>query len=494
MRHGPWRGRMAAAAPAAVAAVLVPSVASAHAITGRVDSPLPFVAYVAGAAVAVGASFLIVAVSDPGPPREPTNPRIRILPRWLRLGLRGLGLFAWLWIVAQALAGGSSDADVSSLFLWVYGWVGLAIVSAVVGPAWTWIDPFTTLYDIGAWVVRRLGIQGWAAQAWPDRLGYWPAVAGFAFVIWLELVARILSGGLLGLVLLGYTIVTLAGMAQYGRDEWRERGETFSVWFALLGRLAPLALDGEPEQGRVRQRPYGSGLITGRWPLALVVMVALGTGSILYDGLSQTSTFVDAFGFPPIPTGTLLLGVFMGVLVALVVLVARRVGMAATGAGLLPVALGYLVAHYLSTLLIDGQRIAIALSDPFNRGWDLLGTAFWERRTDWLPTGIVWSIQVTAVVTGHIVGAWAGHAASATETRRTGRAATRASQLPLAVLMVALTGLTLWSLGQNLVFETETPATASTRSAAWHTPTPWDPPAPSTSRRPGGPVSSSMPG
>ena len=67
----------------ALGAVAVGAAASAHAITGRVDSPLPFVAYVAGAAVAVGASFLIVAISDPGPPREPANPRIRLVPRWL---------------------------------------------------------------------------------------------------------------------------------------------------------------------------------------------------------------------------------------------------------------------------------------------------------------------------------------------------------------------------------------------------------------------------
>jgi hypothetical protein len=158
------------------------------------------------------------------------------------------------------------------------------------------------------------------------------------------------------------------------------------------------------------------------------------------------------------------------------------------------VALGYLVAHYLGTLLIDGQRIAVALSDPINRGWDLLGTAFWEPRTDWLPTGIVWSIQVTAVITGHIVGAWVGHAAAATETRQAGRPTTRASQLPLALLMVALTGLTLWSLGQNLVFESETPITASAASTSWHTPTEWDLPTPTGSTLPGVPASSSIPG
>ena len=43
-------------------------------------------------------------------------------------------------------------------------------------------------------------------------------------------------------VLVGYTAFTLAMMAQFGRDEWRSQGETFTVWFRLLGRLAPFAL------------------------------------------------------------------------------------------------------------------------------------------------------------------------------------------------------------------------------------------------------------
>ena len=144
------------------------------------------------------------------------------MPRWLRLALRAVGLLAWLWIVAQSLTGGSSDADVASLFLWVYGWVGLALVSAFLGPVWSWLDPFTTIYDIVAAVGRRLGLHGLEPQPWPQRLGLWAAVAGLTFFIWLELVARVLQGRPLALVLLGYTAITLLAMAQYGRDPWRQ--------------------------------------------------------------------------------------------------------------------------------------------------------------------------------------------------------------------------------------------------------------------------------
>ncbi|MBX3031588.1 MAG: hypothetical protein KF809_15685 [Chloroflexi bacterium] len=445
-------------------AVLLPTSVSAHSISGAVDSPLPFAAYLLGAAIAVAASFAIILLGDPKPPRPPADPRVRTVPRWVRGVLKAIGLVGWVWIMAQTLVGGSSDADVASLFLWVYGWVGLALLSAFLGPVWSWIDPFTTLFDIAATIGRSLRLGSWTPQPWPARLGSWIAVVGMGFFVWLELIARVLQGRSLGMVLFAYTVVTLVGMAQYGRDAWRERAEVFSVWFTILGRMAPFALVGRPEEGRVARRPYASGLVAGPWTTELVIIVAFGTGSIIYDGLSQTTTFFSVFGFPGIPEGTLLLGVFLGVLTGLVLLVGRGVGLAAMGAGLLPVALGYLIAHYLSFLLVDGQRIVIAISDPLQQGWDLFGTAFFEPESAWLALGALWSIQVGAVIVGHIVGAWAGHAATAGErgdgsgrgrvARDTHRRATLRAQLPLALLMVGLTALTLWSLGQNLVFRT----------------------------------------
>ena len=63
----------------------------------------------------------------------------------------------------------------------------------------------------------------------------------------------------------------------------------------------------------------------------------------------------------------------------------------AIGAGLLPIAVGYLVAHYLTYLLVDGQRIVIAVSDPLQQGQDLFGTAFFCRGR--VPaTGLVWTV------------------------------------------------------------------------------------------------------
>lgn len=471
--------RLLGAAGGAGLILAAPGVVAAHQLAAVFQSRLPLAVYLSGAAAAVALSFAFVLVRDvrAAPPAD--DGRRSRPPRVLTATLQAIGLLALLWIAVQTVLGGDSDAEVPRLFAWVYGWVGVAIVCALVGPVWHWLDPFSTLHDVLARGLAVLGVEGVAPAAYPAAVGRWPAVAGFAAVVWLELVV---SGGgprTLGFVIVGYTLYTLAMMAQFGRDTWRANGEIFSVWFGLLGRLAPFAVG---DDGRLRRRGFASGLLEGGWALPDVVLIALGTGSILFDGLSQTVIWVHIFGLPATLPQTLLLAAFLGLIVVAALLVARLVGVAATSAGLLPIAVGYLIAHYLTYLLIDGQRIVVAISDPFQRGWDIFGTAFFEPSGTWLPPGLVWTAQLFAVVGGHMLGAWAGHvvaartaleaaAAAGNATRRgsqrrarggepatavapRGAAAStrelRIRQLPLAVVMVGLTTLTLWSLGQAL--------------------------------------------
>ena len=191
--------------------------------------------------------------------------------------------------------------------------------------------------------------------------------------------------------------------------------------------------------------------------MADVVIIALGVGSILFDGLSQTQIWFDLFGLPSLPARRCCSSASSGIIVAAALAVTRFVGVAATGAGLLPIAVGYLIAHYLTYLLIDGQRIIIAISDPFQQGWDLFGTAFYQvvrrvaaarPRVDRAAGGR--RRRAHARRLGRPRGGGARGAA-----RHVGRGRLRRRQIPLAVVMVALTTLTLWSLGQSIVVTPE---------------------------------------
>ncbi len=466
-----------------------PATVAAHQLTGRFTSPIPLGAYLAAAALAVGASFAIVFVRGRGPlvvPVAPPPERIVRVPRLVRRALVAIGLIAWTLIVVQVAVGGRSEGDAASLFLWTYGWVGLALISAFVGPIWLWLDPFASLHRLGAGLLRRAGIDGGETGTYPAGLGRWPAVITFVVVVWMELaLPATRSGRVLGGVLIAYTVITLVAMAQFGRETWRRNGEVFSVWFGLVGRLAPLArlaadtdeplaasvpatpardrgrdrdtrTSGRPE--RLRVRSFAAGLLEPGAELAGLTLAALSTGAILFDGLSQTEAYFQWFGIPSVGEQTLLLLGWLGIVVGLALAVARIVGVRPLLAGLIPIAIGYLIAHYLTFVLFDSQRIVILVSDPFGLGWDLLRIGDFEPQTGWLPGSIAWSLQLVAVVGGHVIGAWAGHATalrevagpdgtvSAEDVRGVQR-----RQIPLALLMVGLTALTLWSLGQTIV-------------------------------------------
>ncbi|HET9436504.1 MAG TPA: hypothetical protein VFO50_06570 [Candidatus Limnocylindrales bacterium] len=440
-----------------VATLALPATAAAHALSAGFESRLPLIVYVFGAALAVGLSFVFVLVRDIRS-ELPHNGGLPIrVAAPIRIGFRAIGLAGLAWVVAQGIVGGESTAEVSRLFAWTYGWVGVALVSAFGFPIWTWLNPFTTLHDLGARALRALGVDAIAPAEYPAALGRWPAAIGFAAVVWLELVGSGLGSRTLALVIAGYTVFTLAMMAQYGRRAWTEHGEVFSVWFGLLNRLAPFAPAGADDPGTVRRRPLGGGLLEGGWRASDLVLIGLGTGSILYDGLSQTQVWVSIVGLPAAVPQTFVLAAFLGLIVGAALVVARLVGLAATAAGLLPIAVGYLLAHYFTFLLIDGQRILIAISDPLQQGENYFGTAFHEPSAAWLAPGFVWTLQLAAVVGGHMVGAWAGHVVAASHAGAHGTLAARTirlRQVPLAVIMVGLTTLTLWSLGQALFIPT----------------------------------------
>lgn len=455
----------------------VAPIASAHQLTVRYESPLPLVAYLLGAAIAVAASFALVLFRGESAGGARTEPSASIeVPALVRSVLRAVGLVAWLWIAVQAIVGVIGESDASSLFGWIYGWVGLALVSAFVGPAWRWIDPFSSLFDLLAAAVSRLGVGAMTPLTYPAWLGHWPAVGGYAFFVWLELAVPQGRGGqFLGLAMLAYTALTLLLMSQFGRDTWRERGETFSVWFGQLGRLAPLGLDSADPDRRVVRRPFASALVGADWPIDRLVLVAIATAAVIFDGMSQTEVWFGWFGAPGALVQTLLLFGWIGLIVAIALLTSRVVGVAPLASGLVPIAAGYIVAHYLTYLLFDGQRVALLVTDPLSRGSDLIHLGEFEPITAWLPAGIVWAIQLVAIVGGHVTGALAGHRVAVAEARRAVArggpaeaadrpAATvairsiRARQVPLAILMVGLTTLTLWSLGQNIVAPAGKPA------------------------------------
>ena len=122
---------------------------------------------------------------------------------------------------------------------------------------------------------------------------------------------------------------------------------------------------------------------------------------------------------------------------------AGRVG-GGSGAGMpaqfahsvVPIALGYVIAHYYSLIVIEGQNAFIRLSDPLGTGADLLGLAGRAADSTLVTPTIVSVVQVAAVVGGHVVGVIAAHDRA---VRLFPQRRAVAGQLPLLVLMTTYT-------------------------------------------------------
>jgi len=116
---------------------------------------------------------------------------------------------------------------------------------------------------------------------------------------------------------------------------------------------------------------------------------------------------------------------------------------------LVPIAIAYHLAHYLSYLLIAGQLIIPVMSDPLGQGWNLFGTTGYRVDISVIEADDVWYLSVFAIVIGHIAAVCVGHA---TALRREASARSAVLiQLPMVVLMIAYTMISLWILSQPIV-------------------------------------------
>jgi len=135
---------------------------------------------------------------------------------------------------------------------------------------------------------------------------------------------------------------------------------------------------------------------------------------------------------------------------------ARLIGDRSTGAvarlfvlTLVPIAIAYLIAHYLHYLLVQGQLVIPLLSDPLGRRWDLFGTASYDPDIGLLDARFVWNLSLASIVAGHVISIWLAHRVALREFGARGKAVT--ASVPLTVLMVIYTVVSLLIIADPLV-------------------------------------------
>ncbi|MGH9256874.1 MAG: hypothetical protein ACRD3C_20115, partial [Vicinamibacterales bacterium] len=277
---------------------------------------------------------------------------------------------------------------------------------------------------------------------------------------------------------------------------WLRHGDPFAAVFGLFARFSPTEVrvtdtaacpsgrNGSPGCGECfaracpaarewNLRPYGAGLQhTDDVTPSMVVFVLLLLATVAFDGYTATPAWARLeaalyVALAPLGDarltviGTLGLAAFAALFAAVYWLFAgwmARAGGGGLPAGtvarlfvlsLVPIAIAYHLAHYLTYLLIQGQLVIRLASDPFGFGWDLLGTARFRPDIGIVGARFAWYASVMAIVLGHVIAVYVAHAIAL--GRYPDRRAAVRSQVPLLILMVGYTIAGLWIIAQPIV-------------------------------------------
>jgi hypothetical protein len=421
-----------------------------HGIASRHDLPLPFSFVVVGAVLALTISFVILIFAW----RRPRFDRVggHPMPRLTavvdhpitRLVARAVVLAAFVWAGLAMMAGQDLLTNPIFGFVFVWMWVGLVPISLLLGQFWRATNPLRTIHS-GLCALARVDPER-GLVALSARIGVWPAAAGIFGFAWLELVQPDRTTlAVLRVWALAWLVILVLGAIVFGQ-RWIGAADPFEVYSSTLAQMSIWRRVGD----QLRLVNPLAGL--NAWhasPGATAVVAAL-LGSTAFDSFTNTSWWIRVVQNSNVPTviwgtgGLLAMIIIVFVSFSLAAAWMGRYGSRAAGAyprlmvgSLLPIVLGYVVAHYATLLIVEGQRTAINFSDPLGRGWNVFGSAEMGVNSAIFnyPTAIA-LVQLCAIVGGHVLGIVCAHE-KAVALLPPDRAVQ--GQLPLLLVMVGYT-------------------------------------------------------
>jgi hypothetical protein len=459
---------LALAAAFCCAGAAVPDAASAHGISGLTSLPVPAWLFAWAASIVLVVSFILLSALWSSPRLQDGGARrVCAWPACLSVPAGAIGLALFALVVYAGYEGVPYyTSNIDPTFIFVTFWVGVPVVSVLLGNWFRAFNPWLALAHTFRWIGGRAHVTWRPPLAYPAWLGRWPAVAGLLAFGWLELVYHDHDNpSTLASLSLAYLTLMLIGMALFGIETWSERGDAFGGYFGLLGRLSPLEVR---DRGLWLRRPL-SGVTSVAEQPGLVALVVVIIGITTFDGASNgvvwttlqphVQSFFSGLGLGETPSDEL--ADSLGLLLAIAVVgsfylggvlgmrtVSRR--FSATHLArlfahtLVPIGFAYVLAHYFSLLIWQGQAIGYLASNPLGHETNYFGTAGWHVNYQVLSINTIWYAQVLALVIGHVSGLALAHD-RALVTYRSASQAVR-SQYWMLVVMVGFTSLGLWLL------------------------------------------------
>jgi hypothetical protein len=438
-------------------------VAQAHELsTSRFAAPIPLTFLFVGAGLTVALTAALLAYTTDLEPNRPTARSIGTLPpslaTGLRLGARVLFLLVFLGAIVVGLVGRQVTAEnLATVFVWPVWLKGVGLLSLLVGSPWPVLSPWRTLYD---GLCHLEGADITIVGKYPTRLADWPALLGFLLVVGiienLTVIPR--SPQATALLVSVYALVMLLGGLAYGSG-WFRHADFFAVLYRLLGRVAPIPVTQTGTGGyRLSLRSPWQRCTAPVDDLALVAFIIALVYTVSFDGFTNTPEFQtllfglrDITGLGPAVSVVLYLvgyGGFLSVFWAIAALT-NRAGLAAGSHSaamrtlaptVLPIAAAYELAHNYPFVIQNLGQLIVLVGQA-------LQLTLTVRPLAWLSLPAFWSSQVVVIIAGHIIAVVAAHFLL---RRRIAQRAGR-SHVPLTVLMVGYTMLSLWIISRPVV-------------------------------------------
>lgn len=464
---------------AALLALALPASAQAHGIVGKADLPIPVWLFSWAAAIVLVVSFVALSTLWRTPRLQQEHRRFLLaLPAWASVALEVLaglvGVALFVLVLYSGFAGTQEpSANFSVTFVYVIFWVGLPVLSVLFGDVFAAFSPWRASARALRGLTRVLRGRGrgpgGSAEAplrYPAWLGVWPAIAGIVGFAWLELVyVNRDEPSLLAALSLGYFCAMVAGMLLFGVERWAGSADGFGVYFNLLGRLSGL---GGERRGVYLRRPLSALTDLHVGPGTVTLICAL-IGTTTFDGFSngglwhkaepELQSVFSSLGLGATPAQELAYSVGLVFCIGLIVAVFRVgiAGVRSIGARyeageltrafvhtLVPIAFAYVLAHYFSLLIWQGQALGYLISDPLGNGSDLFGTSGSQIDYNVISYAAIWYVQVAALLAGHVGGLALAHDRALVLYREPEEAVR--SQYWMLAVMVAFTSFGLWLL------------------------------------------------
>ena len=360
---------------------------------------------------------------------------------------------------------GSRDplANPLSLFIWSVWFMVMPVIQIIFGNVWAFLNPW---YGFG-----RLFFKNKILFKLDQNYSLVFSSVGFLlFSLFMLVDIAPDDPDRLANIVTIYLLANFIFMKIFGVD-WLKNGECFTSFYRLLSKLSWIWI----KEGKIYVGFFGSQLKDiNTFPPMSVLFLSIILATLSFDGLNETFLWFKIINVNPLEfygrssvvlensSGLIFFAILLFLIFSITIFLGHKfinekvtfkniIGI--NSIALLPIALAYHIAHYLTSFLVNIQYSYKVASDPLNNGMDLLNLGDFNVTTSFFNTietvKLIWFIQAAAIVIGHVIAVLLAH--SICEGYLKTKSSILISQFPISIFMIGYTFLGLWILSTPTV-------------------------------------------